>query len=163
MSENTSSFRYYVTNPLSMMTISVHFYSTIHVKHILVSQLQYTREFMRSVKGALKRSRRSSGYFSQIGKVVGITLLNVLPWIIACSAFVYIAVSNEGKLQTWADSYTRQWRVRQKTTMANTGTLPHYLYSNKISEVAKTTEAYTADIVRSSDVEKKVLKRDWAT
>ena len=44
--------------------------------------------------------------------------------------------------------------------MVNTGTLPHYLYSNKISETAKTTEAYSADMVRSSDVEKKVIKRD---
>ena len=44
--------------------------------------------------------------------------------------------------------------------MAKTGTVPRYLYSNKISEVSKATEAYSADMVRSSDVEKDVLKRD---
>ena len=47
--------------------------------------------------------------------------------------------------------------------MAETGTLPHYLYSNKISEVAKTIETYSADMVRSSDVESKVLKHDCET
>ena len=44
--------------------------------------------------------------------------------------------------------------------MAKTGTLFHWLYSNKISEVAKTTEGHSADMMRSSDVEKDVLKRD---
>ena len=47
--------------------------------------------------------------------------------------------------------------------MAKTGALPLYLYSNKISEVAKATEVYLADVVRSSKVEKEVLKLDWAT
>ena len=40
--------------------------------------------------------------------------------------------------------------------MVKTGTLPHYLYSSKINEVAKTTEAYSPDKVRPSDVEKEV-------
>ena len=44
--------------------------------------------------------------------------------------------------------------------MAKTEELPPYLYSNKISEVAKATEVYLADVVRSSKVEKEVLKLD---
>ena len=44
--------------------------------------------------------------------------------------------------------------------MAKTGALPLYLYSNKISEVAKATEVYLADVVRSSKVKKEVLKLD---
>ena len=58
-----------------------------------------------------------------------------------------------------ADIYTlavRQRTVRQETAVVKTGTLPHYLYSEKISDVAETTEAYSADMVRSSDVEKEV-------
>ena len=44
--------------------------------------------------------------------------------------------------------------------MFKSGTLPHYssLYSNKISEVVETTQAYSVDMVRSFDVGKKVLK-----
>ena len=51
-----------------------------------------------------------------------------------------------------------QRTVRQETTMAKTGTLLHDLYSNKIREVAETAEAYSTDVVRSSDVEKEVPK-----
>ena len=45
------------------MTLSMeHFHVTTHVKHVLMSQLQYAREFVRSVKEALKRSHRWSAY-----------------------------------------------------------------------------------------------------
>ena len=47
--------------------------------------------------------------------------------------------------------------------MAKAGTVPHYLYSNKISEVAETTEAYLAATIRSSSVEKEVLKLERTT
>ena len=43
-----------------------------------------------------------------------------------------IGAKNEEILQTWANSYTRAARqrtVRQETTMAMMGTLPHYLYT----------------------------------
>ena len=39
--------------------------------------------------------------------------------------------------------------------MAKTGTLPHYLYSNKISEGA---EVYSGDMVRPSDTAQKMKK-----
>ena len=40
--------------------------------------------------------------------------------------------------------------------MSKTGKRSHYLYSNNINEVAETTEAYSADMVRSFDIEKEV-------
>ena len=40
--------------------------------------------------------------------------------------------------------------------MSKTGKRLHYLYSNNINEVAETTEAYSADMVRSFDIEKEV-------
>ena len=46
--------------------------------------------------------------------------------------------------------------VRQEKIMSKTGKRPHYLYSNNINEVAETTEAYSADMVRSFDIEKEV-------
>ena len=70
--ENTSSFGYYATNSLSMVTVSVEpFHSTTHMKYVLMSQLQYAREFMRNVKEVLKRSHPWS-VISQIENVVGI-------------------------------------------------------------------------------------------
>ena len=49
--QNVSSFGYNHTNLLSMMTLSAeHFHSTTHVKNVLMTQLQYAREFMRSIK-----------------------------------------------------------------------------------------------------------------
>ena len=44
--------------------------------------------------------------------------------------------------------------------MAKIGTLPFCLYFNKISEVAEITEAYSADMERSYDMEKEAVKRD---
>ena len=44
--------------------------------------------------------------------------------------------------------------------MAKTRTLSYYLCSNKINEVAEVTEAYSADMVKSFDVEKEVEKCD---
>ena len=40
--------------------------------------------------------------------------------------------------------------------MAKQGTLPHYLFSNKIGEVTETTEAYSVHMGRSSDLKNKV-------
>ena len=61
-----SSFGYNHTNLLSMMTLSVeHFHSTTHVKNVPMTQLQHTREFMRSIKEALKRCHSwSACYFT---------------------------------------------------------------------------------------------------
>ena len=128
---------------------------------------------MRSVKEALKRFHPSLGYYFRNRKGSWFFLTEScidyreLSLVLQKkTAFVYIAVSNYEKLRTLVDSYTRpvlQQTVHQKTTMANTGTLRHYLYSNKISEIAEITEAYSADTVSSSDVEKEVLKRDSAT
>ena len=51
-------------NLLSMMTLSVeHFYATSHVKTPLMSQLQYSRWFMTTVKESLKRNSHWSAYY----------------------------------------------------------------------------------------------------
>ena len=128
---------------------------------------------MRSVKETLKRSYPWSGYYFNNRKSCWYppaeSCIDYRELSLALpkkAAFVYIAISNEEKWQTWGDSYTRavrKWTVRQNTTIAKTGTLSRYLYSNKIREVSKTTEAYSADMVRSSDMEKEVPKCDWAT
>ena len=66
-----------------------------------------------------------------------------------------ITVAHEETLRTWANTYIRAVRQRtvyQGTTMAKAGTLPHYLYTAKISEVAKTTEEYSIPLIVSTDV-----------
>lgn len=79
------------------------------------------------------------------------------------AVFVCIAVSNKEKRRISTDIYARVVRqqiIRQKTTMAKTETLSHYLYFKKISEIAKTTEDYSDDKLRSNDVKTEVLKPD---
>lgn len=96
--------QYIIASLLCMMTLSVHFHSTTHVKQILMSQLQYATEFMRSVKEALKRFYPWPGYYFKNRKgccyppaescIDYRELSLVLP---KKAAFVYIAVSNEEK------------------------------------------------------------------
>ena len=64
--QNISSFGYNPTHLLSMTTVSVeHFHSTTHAKNVLMTQLQYAREFVRSIKEALKRCHPwSACYFA---------------------------------------------------------------------------------------------------
>ena len=77
--ENTSSFSYYVKNPLSMMTLSVeHFHATTPVKNILMSQFQYATQFMRSLKEALKIFHPWPADYFTIGKAAGILLQKVV-------------------------------------------------------------------------------------
>ena len=57
-------------------------------------------------------------------------------------------------------TYTRavhQRTVRQETTMAKIGTLPHYLYTAKIREVAETTEEYSIPLIVPTDVSTAVV------
>ena len=71
-----------------------------------------------------------------------------------------ITVADEDTLRTWANTYTRAVRqrtVRQETTMAKTGTLPHYLYTGKISEVAETTEDCLILLIVPTDVSTAVV------
>ena len=71
-----------------------------------------------------------------------------------------ITVAHEETLRTWANTYIRAVRQRtvyQGTTMAKAGTLPHYLYTAKISEVAKTTEEYSIPLIVSTDVSTAVV------
>ena len=160
--ENTDMFNFKSTNLLSMMTLSVeHFHSTTHTKQVLMTQLQYAREFMRSVKESLKRSfpwsayyftsRKGSWYPAHESSMDFKELSRLLP---VKNDRAQISKSHEEKLRVWANSYTRAVRqrtVRQETTMAKSGTLPHYLYSTKISEVADTTKSFSASNKNQDD------------
>ena len=71
-----------------------------------------------------------------------------------------ITVADEETLRTWANTYIRTVRQRtvyQETTMAKTGTLLHYLYIAKISEVVETTEEYSIPLIVSTDVSTAVV------
>lgn len=161
LSETCSSFKYNQTNMLSMMTLSVeHFHSTTHTKQVLMSQLQYAREFMTSVKESLKRlhpwsvhyftSRKGSWYPATESSIDFNELSGVLP---KKHIAVQIPKNEEEKLRVLADSYTRAVRqrsVRQETTMAKCGTLPTYLYTDKVDEIAQATDPYNYKHPRKS-------------
>ena len=168
LSQNVSSFGYYHTNLLSMMTLSVeHFHSTTHVKNVLITQLQYPREFMRSIKEALKRchpwsacyltSRKASWYPPAENDI---NFRDISPILPSESVPSSITGADEETLRTWSNTYTKavpQRTVRQETTMATRGTLPHYLYTVKISEVAEITEEYSIPLIVPTDVSTAVL------
>ena len=145
------------------MTLSVeHFHSTTHVKNVLMTQLQYAREFMRSIKEALKRchpwsaccftSRKASWYPPTENDI---NFRDISPILSSKAVPSSITVVDEETLRTWANTYTRAVRqrtVHQEKTMAKTGTLPHYLYTAKISELAETTEEYSVPLIMPTDV-----------
>ena len=153
-----------------MMTLSVeHFHSVARVKNVLMSQLQYAREFMRSVKEALKRchpwsacyftSRKASWYPPTENDINFRDISPILPSKAVPSS---ITVADEETLRTWANTYTRAVRQRtvcHGTTMAKTGTLSNYLYTAKIIEVAETTEEYSIPLIVPTDVSTAVVNK----
>ena len=120
-----------------MMTLSVEYlHSTTHAKSVLMSQLQYPREFMRSIKEALKRfhpwsacyftSRKASCYSPTENDINFRDISPISPSKAVSSS---IAVADEETLWTWANTRAvRQRTVHQEITMAKTRTLAHYLY-----------------------------------
>ena len=112
---------------------------------------------MRSIKEALKcchpwftcyfTSRKASWYPPTENDIDFRDISPILPSKAVPSS---ITVADEETLRTWANTNTRavcQTTVRQKTTMAKTGTLPYYLYTAKISEGAETTEEYSIPLI----------------
>ena len=168
--QNILSFAYNHTIALSMMKLCVeHFHSTTHVKNVLMTQLQYAREFIRSIKETLKHyhpwsacyfaNRKASWYPPTENDVNFKDISHNLPSKVVPSP---ITVADEDTLRTWANTYTRAVRqrtVRQETTMAKTGTLPHDLYTAKIIEVAETTEEYSTPLIVPTDVSTAVVNK----
>ena len=123
-----------------MVLFLEYFHVTTQVKYVLMNQPHYTREFITSVKEALKRTHPWPAYYftSRKGSCCPptescIDFRELLLVLLKKATPVYIAVSDKKKLRTWADSYTRadavrQRTLRQETTMTKTGTIPHHLY-----------------------------------
>ena len=124
--QNVSSFGYNHTNLLNMMTLSVeHFHSTTHVKNVLMTQLQYAREFMRSIKEALKSCHSWSACYFTSRKVSwypptedDINFRDISPILPSKAVPSSLTVAGEETLRTWANAYKRairQRNVRQET------------------------------------------------
>ena len=59
----TQVYDYKSTNMLSLMTLSVeHLHATSHIKQPLMTQLQYTRDFMPTLNESIKRSSNWSAF-----------------------------------------------------------------------------------------------------
>ena len=134
------------------MTLSVeHFHATSHVKTPLMSQLQYSRLFMTTVKESLKRNSHWSAYYftSEKGNWYPPSE-NSLPYsdLTFPKKFINSPINKEAEelLIEWASNYTRAERqrtVRQETTMSKMGTLPFYLYKKDICKEAFERGIYT--------------------
>ena len=149
----TKEQNYKNTNMLSLMTLSVeHLHATSHIKQPLMSQLQYARDFMSTMKESIKRysnwsafyftSRKASWYPPAENTVCLNEVLDDLP---KKKTPTKINQIDQEALQNWALTYTRAVRqrtVRQETTMAKMGTLPHYLYTQDTQEIARSIVPY---------------------
>ena len=138
---------------LSLITLSVeHLHATSHIKQPLMTQLQYAREFMSTLKESIKRSSNWSTFYFISRKASWyppaentICLNDVLKELPKNKNPTKITQNEQQALQSWALTYTttvRQGAVRQETTMAKMGTLPHYLYTKGTHEVARNTVSY---------------------
>ena len=109
-----------------MMTLSVeHFHSTTHVKNVLMTQLQYAREFMRSIKEALKSCHSWSACYFTSRKVSwypptedDINFRDISPILPSKAVPSSLAVAGEETLRTWANAYKRA--IRQRTVRQET-------------------------------------------
>ena len=139
-------------NLLSMMTLSVeHFYSTAHVKAPLMSQLQYSRSFMTTVKESLKRNSHWPAYYLTSEKANWyLPSENSLPYsdLTFPKKLINSPINKEDEelLIEWSSNYSRAERqrtFRQETTMSKMGTLSFYLYKKDICKEAFEREICT--------------------
>ena len=155
LSDFLTTNSYSKANLLSMMTLCIeHFHSTTHVKQVLMSQLQYSRSFMTTIRESLKRKFPWAAYYFTNRKgswypIVedSISFQEIIPLLPKKIQPNKIEKSKEENLQSWASTYgraVRQRTVRQETTMCKTGTLPHYLYSSDaaMNEMANKSRPY---------------------
>ena len=138
---------------LSLITLSVeHLRATSHIKQPLMTQFQYPRGFMSTLKESIKRSSNWSAFYFTSCKASWypptentICLNDVLKDLPKKKSPTKITQNEQQALQGWALTYTRTVRlrtVRQETTMAKMGTLPHYFYAQDTHEVARNTVPY---------------------
>ena len=121
---------------LSLMALNVeHLHTTSHIKQPLMTQLQYARNFMSTLKESIKRSSNWSVFYFTSRKTLWYTptenticLNDVLKDLPKKKRLRKITQNEQQALQSWALTYTRavlQRTVRQETTMAIISTLPH--------------------------------------
>ena len=146
-------YDYKSTNMLSLMTLSVeHLHTTSHIKLPLMTQLQYTRDFMSTLKKSIKKSGNWSAFYFTSRKASWylptentIYLNDVLKELPKKKNPTKITQNEQQALHSWPVTYTRAVRqstVKQETTMAKMGTLPHYLSTQNTHEVATNTVPY---------------------
>ena len=127
------------------MTLSVeHFHAISQVKTQLMSQLQYSRSFMATVKESLKGNCLCSAYYftSEKGNWYppsenSLTSFDLMFPKKLINSPIY--KEDEELSIEWASNYTRverQRTVRQETAMGKMGTLPFYLYKKDICKEA---------------------------
>ena len=122
-------------NMLSMMTLSVeHFHSTTHMKHTMLSPLQYAMSFMTAIKES-----HGLRIILRAPKGAGIHHPKSLPTTLRFPNRYHLKyIQNrveEEEMRQWAQTYTKGVRpqsVRQETTMDKSGTLPHYHVSSNM-------------------------------
>ena len=128
-----AGYEYENTDMLSLMMLAIeHFHATTHLKTHLMSQLQYSREFMTSITESIKRACAWWAHYftSRKGSWHPHTIHfdEVKPYLPKTVTPITISKKDKEEIQQRSASYTqivRQSTVRQETTMEKMGTLPY--------------------------------------
>ena len=110
----TQVYNYESTNMLSLMTLSVeHLHATSNIKQPLMTQLQYARDFVSTLKESIKRSSNWSIFYFASHKASWysptkntICLNNVLKDLPKKKSLTKINQNEQQTLQSWALTYT---------------------------------------------------------
>ena len=100
-----------------MTALSVeHFHSTTHVENVLMTQLEYTREFMRTIKEALKRCHPWSACYFTSRKARwypptenDVNIRDISPILPSKSVASSITVADDETLWIWANHVQEQF------------------------------------------------------
>ena len=136
---NLKPFDYDTTNLLSCMTLDVeNCHSTVHIKQVNMSMMEYSRSFGRTMKESVKQVTQWAAYYhtsrkSWYPKPEETAHFSEVPTIEPLP-IVEMSKANCDILRAWASAYgaaVRQRTVRQETTMAKHGTLPEFMYQRQ--------------------------------
>ena len=117
------------------MTLDVeNCHSTVHIKRVNMSMMEYARSFEFTMKESVKKATQWAAFYhtsrkSWFPKPKETILFSKVP-LIKQLPIVDMSNANCDIMRNWASAYgaaVRQRRVRQETTMAKHGNLPEFM------------------------------------
>ena len=114
-------------------------YSTVHIKQVNMSMMEYARSFEFTMKESVKKATQWASFYhtsrkSWFPKPKETILFSKVP-LIKPLPIVDMSNANCDIMRNWASAYgaqVRQRTVRQETTMAKHGNLPEFICQSQL-------------------------------